>query len=288
MKTVFKTMLVVFVASVIFIIGSALVPYSETFKAATSNSDPSSILFLFLNNLWLCVTIIYLVKHSNWLGNKLLFGTMFVLFMVYCFMTQIETWFFGNAFAILTKMDIVLITLTNFIPILVAVPLSIKMFGKERKSSGNESLIETRDLVKKVIILGLCYVVVYFMFGYFIAWQFREVRVFYSGNAIKTSFIEKLILNYQENAIIYPFQFLRGILFTLSIMPLVYMMRGKSKALLISLCLVYLCPAVVLIIPNILFPDMVRWAHFLEMMTSMFCFAVISWYVIVKIKMATK
>lgn len=281
MKTVLKTMLIVIIASIVFMIGSAIVPYSEAFTAATSNSDPSLILFLFLNNLWLCATIIYIVKHSKWEGKKLLFGTMFVLFMVYCFMTQIETWFFGNAFEVLTKMDIILIMITNFIPILVSVPLSIRMFRNEFKNPGTESLAETSGFAKKVIILGLIYVVVYFVFGYFVAWQFKDVRVFYSGNPVKTGFVEKLILNYKEDAIIYPFQFLRGVLFTLSIMPLVYMMKGKGKALLISLCLVYLSPAVALIIPNVLFPDTVRWAHFIEMVVSMFCFAVISWYVIV-------
>ncbi|MDD2548763.1 MAG: hypothetical protein PHD00_01570 [Bacteroidales bacterium] len=57
------------------------------------------------------------------------------------------------------------------------------------------------------------------------------------------------------------------------------MFNAKSKELLVSLILVYLSTSIVLIIPNFLFPDVVRWAHFIEMMSSMTLFAVITWWV---------
>ena len=120
--------------------------------------------------------------------------------------------------------------------------------------------------------------VIYFLFGYFVAWQFSDVREFYSGTTEKQTFISLMIGNFQNSNVV-TFQFLRGILFSTFILPIVFMFKDKNKQLLISLVLVYLSTAIVLIIPNFLFPETVRWAHFIEMMTSMTAFAVITWLV---------
>jgi hypothetical protein len=123
------------------------------------------------------------------------------------------------------------------------------------------------------------------MFGYFVAWQSEDLRFFYSGNRTDQGFIASLITNYQENPGIYPFQFLRGVLFALSVLPLVSMFQGKSKTLLMSLMLVMATTAMGLIIPNFLFPDAVRWAHFREMISSMLVFAVVIWFVYDKLSL---
>jgi hypothetical protein len=54
-------------------------------------------------------------------------------------------------------------------------------------------------------------------------------------------------------------------------------MVNKNKGVFItSVCLVYLCTAVMLIIPNALFPDIVRIGHLIEMTSSMFLFGLIT------------
>ena len=53
-----------------------------------------------------------------------------------------------------------------------------------------------------------------------------------------------------------------------------YNIEKKKYDFVISLCLVYLCTAIQLIVPNFLFPDAVRWAHFLEMFSSMLLFGI--------------
>jgi len=61
----------------------------------------------------------------------------------------------------------------------------------------------------------------------------------------------------------------------MAIIPIRRMIKNKP-AFLISVCLIYLCTAVVLIIPNVLFPDMVRIAHLIEMSGSMLLFGIIA------------
>jgi len=60
------------------------------------------------------------------------------------------------------------------------------------------------------------------------------------------------------------------------IIPLMYIVNKNEKTFIFSICSVYLCTAIVLIIPNILFPDIVRIAHLIEMLTSMLLFGIIA------------
>jgi hypothetical protein len=53
-------------------------------------------------------------------------------------------------------------------------------------------------------------------------------------------------------------------------------MIAKNKLIFVtSVCMIYLCTAIVLIILNILFPDGVRIGHFIEMKSSMLLFGLI-------------
>lgn len=285
MNRLVKTVFIALIATLAFILASATVPYSESFKVANAGTDPSTLLYVFLNTLWLCFTIIFIVQNSTWSGFKLFLGTTFSLFMVYSFMTQIETWFFGAAFGVLTRSDIIWIALVNTVPIIVATLLAMWMFPRKYTSKmwRDITIGGAKEFLAKLLILGLCYVIIYFTFGYFVAWQSEPLRVFYSGTGEKLGFIAKLVDNYYEQPIIYPFQFARGILFVLSVLPLVFMMKKSSRNVLIALVLVYLSTGMGLIIPNILFPDVVRWTHFIEMTGSMLYFAIVNWFVLIKI-----
>ncbi|GHU98370.1 hypothetical protein FACS189483_06300 [Spirochaetia bacterium] len=55
-----------------------------------------------------------------------------------------------------------------------------------------------------------------------------------------------------------------------------YAFQALSNKYIINVCLVYLCTAIVLIIPNFLFPHAVRIAHLMEMSSSMLVFGFIT------------
>jgi len=276
MKTVLKITGISLLATIIYIIVSAILPFSESFKAASRNSNTSVIIFLWIVNIWFTSTVFYIGKTAEWNKKWLLWSLIFVYLTVYSFMTQIETIFFKNAFEILSKSDAWLIMLSNIIPLLVIVPLTLKIVNKKYPETNPKIEIKLSTILTKVGILAVVYVVIYFLFGYFVAWQFADVREFYSGTTEKQTFISLMIGNFQNSNVV-TFQFLRGILFSTFILPIVFMFKDKNKQLLISLVLVYLSTAIVLIIPNFLFPATVRWAHFIEMMSSMTTFAVITW-----------
>jgi hypothetical protein len=189
-------------------------------------------------------------------------------------MTQIETWFFGNAFTALTKLDIILIMFAGLFPLLVTIALLVKFF--QNKNVVCETVkINVKDILTKLGIIGIIYLCVYMLFGYFVAWQFEELRLFYSGSTEKLSFWGQMANNIKTNPIIIPFQIFRGMLFGLAVIPIKYMVNKNKKDFIISVCLIYLCTAIVLIIPNALFPEIVRIAHLIEMSSSMLLFGII-------------
>jgi len=195
-------------------------------------------------------------------------------------MTQIETLFFGSAFPVLTKLDILLIMIASLIPLLAIIPMIMKFFISKTEYSKenieiNKQSLNIKNILLKLGVIGGIYLVVYMFFGYFIAWQFEELRIFYSGTAEKLGFFGQLINNFKTNPIIYPFQIIRGILFALFILPLVKMINKNRKIFITSICLVYLSTAVMLVIPNVLFPDIVRYGHLIEMFISMLLFGII-------------
>ena len=280
MKKFLIFLLVVFVYTVLFMITNAVLPFSSAFKNMNANANPMSIVFLFLSSIFICFSICYIASNVSWRGIKRIIGIIAVIFSVTSFMTQIETLFFGTAFTVLSKADIVFIMLATLPSIIMVTLLSIKFFGEKGPAVKENVKIRFSKIIYRIIIAGVVYAVIYFLFGYFVAWQFEEVRLFYSGSTENAGFIGQLVNNFQNNAIIYPFQFIRGMLFAICVLPLLYMLREKKAAFIISVCLVYLCTAIVLIIPNVLFPDTVRWAHFIEMFSSMLLFGAITGHIL--------
>jgi hypothetical protein len=274
-KKALKFMLVVFVYSALFMIVSAILPFSLNFKVENMDVDSSATTFLIISNAFHCFVICFIAAYSSWRGAKRVLGITFVVFMISSFMTQIETLFFGDAFAALTRMDVVLIMLQSLPSTVGATMLAVKFYGG--KDTVSESGLKlNRQLVIRIVVLMLIYTAIYFLFGYFVAWQFEELRVFYTGSTEDAGFIGQLANNWSDQPIIFPVQCLRGIMFASFLIPLLSMLSHNKKAFITSACLVYLTTAVVLVIPNVLFPDAVRRVHFIEITSSMLLFGIIA------------
>lgn len=278
MKQVLKILGISFLATIIYIFASAVIPFSASFKELNQDSSPTDLIYLFIVHAWITSSVFYIGKKSRW-NNKWLHFSLFTVFIaVYGFMTQIETIFFQDSFEALSKSDGWFIMLANVVALLVIIPLALAAVKKSTPEGKPKVEVKLNFILPRIGLLAVIYMLVYFLFGYFVAWQFADVREFYSGTPDKDSFIQVMAGNLKD-AYIVPFQFLRGLLFSIFILPIVFMFRNRKRELLISLILIYATTAIVLIIPNALFPDMVRWAHLIEMTTSMSLFAVITWLV---------
>ncbi|GHU70592.1 hypothetical protein FACS189450_05270 [Spirochaetia bacterium] len=274
-KTIIKLILCTVIYAIVFVMANALMPYSQDFKELGASGNSADLLFMLINAAWVCFTIYFIIHHTKYNGKKLFFNLLFIMFFVQAFMTQMETLFFTGAFPVLTKLDIGLIMAANLIPLSAVILLLIKFFQNKNAAIETEKHNINR-VMAKLGIIGIIYLFVYMIFGYFVAWQFEELRIFYSNSAEKLGFFEHLLSNLQANPVIYPFQILRGILFGVFVLPLINMVNKNKRVFITSVCLVYLCTAVMLIIPNALFPDIVRIGHLIEMTGSMFLFGIIT------------
>ena len=272
LKTFLKLSLSVFVYTFVFTLANAIVPFSQGVKdLGNSNSEnPMDLVYLLIVSIWVCFTIYYLIRHSQVRGKRLFLNIVLVLFLVQLFMAQIETWFFGHAFQALTKLDILLILVAGLIPLLVTVPMMIKFFQNKDVTFEKRELNIT-IISKKLGIIGLIYLCVYFLFGYFVAWQFEDLRLLYSGSPERLNFWKHLA---SLDPIIFPFQVIRGALFGIFVIPLMNMVNTK-RTFVISTCLIFLYLGVVFLMPNALFPGMARIGHLLEMTSSMLVFGII-------------
>jgi len=264
-KTIFKFLLATASFCVIFILANALLPFSQGFRELGSSGNSMALLFLFAYSAWTCFAIYFVITHTEYYGKKLYINLLLVMFFIQYFMTQVETLFYGNAFTSITKMDIILMMFTGIFPLLGAIALMVKFF--QNKNIVREKIkMNIKTAIIKLFIIGIIYFFVYSVFGYFVAWRFEELRLFYTGLTDN---------NIQTNPVIVPFQILRGILFGIAIIPIKNMVNKSKTVFTISVCLIYLCTAVSLIIPNVLLPNTVRIAHLMEMSSSMFLFGII-------------
>ena len=280
-KMILKLSLCTGAYALVFAAANAFMPFSDEFKELVF-SEPGNPLLLPVISALVCFTIFFMVRHANYTGIKLFLNMVFVLFFVQLFMAQIETLFFGHAFSALTTLDVILIMLAGLLPLLGVIPIMIKFF-QNKNAAVNKAEIDVKSILPKLGIIGIIYAGIYMVFGYFVAWQFEELRIFYSGSPEKLSLLGQLANNMKTNPVIYPFQLLRGIMFGIFVVPLINMFNAK-KIFIASICLVYSYLGYIFILPNALFPNMVRLGHFLEMISSMLLFGIIVGNILWRVK----
>jgi len=260
-KVFLKLLLCIIINSIVFIITNGVLPFSQGLTEANSSANPMSVLmFLPIRSAFLCFTMYFIIRNTGLGGKKLFLNLLFVMFFITSFTQHIDTLFIGSAFPVMTRLDIILIILSGLFALLATVPLLVYFF--QNKDNTVEKIeLNIKSLILKLGIIGIIYLIIYMFFGVFIIMRIEEFRVFYS--AIEVNPI-----------MLFPFQILRGILLGIFILPLMKMVKTK-KIFIISICLVYLCMAVDLILPNVLLPTNIRIAHLIEMTISMVLFGII-------------
>ncbi len=162
------------------------------------------------------------------------------------------------------------IFLYTLVSALLSVPVWAFLFGS-RKDAGSDHFRPLRsqsggELAWKFMLCDLLYVFLYFAVGAII---FPYVKDFYATQRLPS------------NGAIAALQFfVRGPMFILLALALTRMLGlpRLSGALAVGLVFTLLTGAAPLLIPNSVFPDSVRWAHFCEVTSEMFIFgAVVAW-----------
>jgi hypothetical protein len=290
MKTLFQLILLTVCLTFTFILLSAILPYSETFKSLSNHIELKDTIYLLIVSFWICLTVLYVTKAANNSESRVALTLSFSLFFIYGLMSSIDNLFFGNPWVVLAKKDLWLQIIGSGIAVLFISILGVKLFGvkyKLSKYSRTPKNFTLLELVIKVILVGMTYVILYFTLNYFVRWEVTNVRVVYAGSYQFNDFMNHLLALWNNQSLIYIFQFIKGILFGIFILPIVYLFRKNSIQMLTVIFLIFGTTALFQLVPNYLIPTDVQLGAFLEISCLMFLFSLFTCLIFNKINLSS-
>jgi hypothetical protein len=224
--------------------------------------------------------IVGLILSSRWRGWKLALTLSLAYYGAVTFLTQIEAGYFMSDSTV-TAQILPRLFIMGLPVAFVFIPLAVWILGKGRAAENvapaAEIGIPVPQLIGKLFLIAIVYVVLYWSAGYFIAWQNPDLRAFYGSPGAIVPFWEHTSRTLQTDPGLLPFQMLRALLWTLCALPV---LRGSKlpvwgTAVLVGLF--FTIPQVSgLMLENPLMPSAsVRLSHLIEGLASNFIFGMI-------------
>jgi hypothetical protein len=229
--------------------------------------------------------IVGLILTSRWNGWRLALILAFAYYGSFTFLTQIESWYFLSETTVSPKLLPRLFFMGLTIP-LIYIPLAVVICGKWRNG---EASMETskgmeltlKPLLFKLSIIAVIYLIIYWLAGYFIAWQNPELREFYGSPGEIKPFFTHTLDTFRNTPSLIALQLFRGIVFAVIAIPI---LKGSKANLWITAILVgllFAIPHFIHILPNPLMPNAsVRLSHMVETASSSFVFGLFAVWVI--------
>ncbi|MFL5481887.1 MAG: hypothetical protein ACJ8AK_06825 [Gemmatimonadaceae bacterium] len=218
----------------------------------------------------------YLILRSRWSGWRLIAAIFVVYYGVTTFMPQIESAVF------LTRLPAGMLPRLFLMGLLIAIPFSILavvILGK-RESAGQPTAdhfhlkLPVSEWSWKLALIAVVYVVLYFTFGYFIAWRSPAVREFYGG-ADSGNFFGQMQTVLRDTPWLIPFQIFRAICWAgIAVVVIRLLEAGKSETALVLGYMFAVVMCAPLLLPNPYMPEPVRMTHLTETASSNFIFGV--------------
>lgn len=260
----------------LFIIPTTLIPVSPSLLEKI-NPEEMKQFFPLLLILALYTTSAYwlLIKNVNEKKMLLFIKLAMANFLLYPLMGFIESFFWLDSLKVVDRDEIVrvffrfLITFTLF-----SAYLSIISKKNTIAEIKDEASINYKVISQKILLIAVIYLIIYNLFGYFVAWQFEATRIYYTGHSELKGFFEMLIQNFSDLKFVIV-HFFRGILFGLAGYIFYTLLDCSKPKKLFILALIFGGFGFQIILPNPVFPEMVRISHFIETTSSMIIFGLI-------------
>jgi hypothetical protein len=261
-----KFLALLILMAAIFSIGGSLfgpdIPIPEGMQAGMLNTLP----LVLLTYVSVITAVILRSAVGGW---RLMIGLAVSWYGVQTFMAQIETAYFGPALGV-DPAWLPGFFLQGLPAALIFIPLAVLILGKGRNFDENpvaaaRLALPPVEWAWKLAVIAVLYLILYFSFGYVVAWSNPALSAMY-GNGANTDVFDaaKLI----------PLQLGRGVLWALFALPVIRMSKGAPWhiALLVGILLA-LPMNIAHALPNPIMPDpSVRLSHFIETTSSNFIF----------------
>ncbi|WKZ47123.1 MAG: hypothetical protein QY306_15020 [Anaerolineales bacterium] len=231
--------------------------------------------------------VVWAARRSSLKGFALAGGLFVLSFFAQTFQTQIETAYFLPAFPLLHgNFEVYRLFLRGAITSAIFVVLVTLIVGGFSRKPRAESkfTVHASQFLKAGAWLAALYFVIYILFGYYVAWQSQELRVFYGGPAELNSFWNQILTTLMTKPEMPFFQFARGFIWIVCLIPLFKSFTGRRVELVaLSALALALLPTAQLAFANPLMPAEVSLYHFWETSISTGIFgALCAWLVVTK------
>ena len=268
------------------VVTNMLLPLSPEIRAAANSANgflTTALAFLF-NAAANALILVWAGRRSSFKGLTLVGQLLVLSFGAQTLQTQIETGYFLSAFPLLhNNFELYNLILRGFITsLLFSLLVTWIVGGFSRKPRSQSAFIVTTDAaLRHGSWLPVVYLALYMLFGYFVAWQVKELRLFYGGPAELNSFFEQWGLTLMQKPELPVFQYFRGVIWILCLIPLFLGFSGKRTELVIlSTLALALLPTAQLAFANPLMPAGVSLGHFWEVSISTGIFgALCAWFI---------
>lgn len=221
-----------------------------------------------------------LILNSRWTGWKLALGLAFAYYGSVTFVMQIETWYFLSEITVEPEL-LSRLFLMGMPVALFFIPLAVVILGKGRRRAILEPnlalVMPVKQWILKLGIIALAYLVLYWLAGYFIAWQNPELRAFYGSPGEIQSFWIHTLHTLRTDPGLFPFQVFRSMLWVIFALPVIRGSKSKAWGTAIMVGLLFSIPQNLShILENPLLPiASIRFSHMIETATSTFIFGMI-------------
>ena len=240
----------------------------------------SAELTLLLMGVVNALLVMALIESSRYRGWKLIMGLAFAYYGAVTFIMQIETWYFLTGISVSPAL-LPRLFLMGLPVALLYIPLAVVLMGKLKPGTEigvNLEEVETINYwVLRPALIALAYIVLYWSAGYFIAWQNPELRAFYGSPGEALPFLAHTLNTLKHEPLLFPFQALRGLLWALFALPVIYGSRWGRAATALLVGLLFSIPQNIgHLMENPLMPlASIRLSHMIETAVSTFIFGVI-------------
>jgi hypothetical protein len=267
----FKTLLVTIVVGISFVIGAMVSGIGRGVPAPTGaavTSPAMTLLLYFIASLVQAMVATYIVLQADWSGWKVA-GGLFLLSLNPTVQSAIEAAAYLQGH--LPPHFVPHLLIMGLVSSALFAPLAVWILGGfqqgPRQESGERPRWSAARWTGTLAVTTLVGLVLYYLCGYYIAWQSAALRQFYSGSTAIRSFWGQVAWTWSASPWMFPCQAVRALLFVGLTLPAIRMLRGGTRRVVLGTALMYVAfdgsPA--LILPNPLMPPAVAHVHAIEM-----------------------
>jgi hypothetical protein len=237
-------------------------------SAATAGQPANILLLLFLASLVQAIVVAYVVLEAKWSGWKIA-SALFLLVLNLWAQAAIEPLFYlrSRLSPHYSTQALVagLVTAALFAPFAVWILGGFRRAAREGPSE--HAHWSAARWIGTLAATTVAFVALYYLCGYYIAWQNPALRQFYSGTTEIRSFWGQIAWTWSSTPWMFPVQAGRGLLFVALTLPAVRMLRGGAARVAFGTALMYAVwdGSAGLILPNPFFPPSVAHTHLVEL-----------------------